>query len=147
MKLILNNCFLFLIPVFIWNYIFASKLTEVGYMTNSIGVINLEWMENILRILVFIIPLFMRFNTSSSEFIKNINLFVIGVAIYFISWLMIIYFPDSYWSTSMIGLLAPAYTPIVWLIAIGLLGQFKPYNYLSFLFVTVHILSSYLKLK
>lgn len=143
----MNSCFLLLIPIFIWNLIFTSKLTEVGYMATSIKLKKLEWFENILRVFVFTLPVFMRFDISSTDFIKHINLYAIGVVIYFISWLMIIYFPNSYWSTSMIGLLAPAYTPIIWLIAIGLLGRFKIYNYLSLLFVVVHIFSSYIKLR
>lgn len=147
MKYILNNCFLLLIPILIWNIIFTPKLTEVGFMVGSKGIKNLELFENILRIFIFMVPLFMKFDTFDQDFKNYIYLFSIGVIIYFGSWLMLIYFSDSYWSTSIIGLLAPAYTPIIWLTAIGLLGHFKVYNYLSVLFVAVHVLSSYFKLR
>ncbi|WP_425447962.1 hypothetical protein [Dethiothermospora halolimnae] len=143
----MNNCFLLLIPILIWNLIFTPKLTGVGYMVGAKDIKSLKVFEEILRMAIFIIPLFMRFDTFDKYFKNHIYLFFIGVVIYFGSWLMIIYFPNSCWSTSMIGLLAPGYTPLIWLIGIGLLGNFKAYNYLAVLFIAIHVLSSYFKLK
>jgi hypothetical protein len=31
--------------------------------------------------------------------------------------------PDSMWSLSPVGFLAPAYTPLIWLVGLALLGQ------------------------
>ncbi|QTA37911.1 hypothetical protein JYK00_09365 [Thermosipho ferrireducens] len=147
MKSILNNCFLLIIPILIWNLLFAHKLIEAGYPISTIKVKRLEWLENTLRFAVFIIPLFMKFNVSDIHFLRYLTLYIAGILIYFAAWLMIIYFPESKWSTYKIGLLAPGYTPTIWLIAIGLLGNLKIYIYLSIAFVIIHTLSSYFKLK
>jgi hypothetical protein len=44
------------------------------------------------------------------------------VGLNFASWLLLLLFPGSRWSTSGVGLLAPAYTPLLWLGALGMLG-------------------------
>ncbi|MBO8162009.1 MAG: hypothetical protein H0Z24_10315 [Thermosipho sp. (in: Bacteria)] len=147
MSVILNNCFLLLLPIFIWNLVFAHKLIEIKYPISIIKLGKLEWLENILRAIIFVFPIFMKFNVSNINFSKYFTLYIIGIVIYFTSWLLLIYFPDNYWSTNKIGLLAPAYTTIIWLVAIGLLGNSKVYSYLSVVFTIVHTFSSYLKLK
>ncbi|SHH21734.1 hypothetical protein [Thermosipho atlanticus] len=128
-------------------FVFSHKLEKVGYIISKVKFAKLDWLENILRAIVFIVPVFMNFDVSALNLTKYIILYVIGVTIYFISWLMVIYFSNSYWSKSALGLLAPAYTSIAWLIAIGMLGNLKIYNYLAVLFVIVHTFSTYFKLK
>jgi hypothetical protein len=49
------------------------------------------------------------------------------------------YSPDSAWSNSLAGFLASAYTPLLWLIEIGLISGWWPYQVLSMVFVGVHI--------
>ena len=57
------------------------------------------------------------------------------------------------WSTSRAGFLAPAYTPLLWLIGLGLTGgrlygpvPFKPWIYLvlACVFVAVHVTHAHL---
>lgn len=47
----------------------------------------------------------------------------VGTLVYFASWLALILFPASSWSASALGFTAPAYTPLLWLIGIALLGR------------------------
>jgi len=121
----LLNCLLLLLPVMAWNLIFASKLPWVyseevfskditSFITNG---------ENIFRLIVFILPVLMplRIEMQSQKF--GLWLYIAGTAIYFVSWLAQIYFPQSAWSLSAWGFLAPAYTPLIWLVGIGLIGS------------------------
>ena len=50
-----------------------------------------------------------------------------------------IYRPEAAWSRSAAGLLAPAYTPLIWRAGIALVGASWPYALLSLLFVGVHV--------
>jgi len=96
--------------------------------------------------LIFLYPLFMRFEVKASDFIRNIIIYSVGSIIYFLTWIMIIYFKNNKWSVSRIGLLAPAYTPLIWLIAIGLLGESIIYICMSTVFIAVHTYHTYIKL-
>ena len=62
-----------------------------------------------------------------------------GLVIYYASWLPLIYLPETAWSTTAAGLLAPAYTPLIWLAGIALVGGSWLYGALSLLFVVVHV--------
>jgi hypothetical protein len=46
-------------------------------------------------------------------------------------------FPQSRWSTSWLGFLAPAYTPLIWLTGLGLTGRrfYWPWPYRWWLYV------------
>ncbi len=46
----------------------------------------------------------------------------LGSLIYFLAWVPLLFAPASAWSTSLIGFMAPAYTPLLWMIGIALLG-------------------------
>jgi hypothetical protein len=144
------NCFLLLIPILAWNAIFASKL-PVAYQAEmfdkdipsavSIG-------ENVFRSLVMLIPLLMPLNFAIPTQRLGLYIFIFGLLIYFLSWTVLIVFPNNTWSMSAVGFLAPAYTPLIWLIGIGLVGTqlyFKsPYQswmyiLLSVIFLSFHI--------
>ena len=146
----LLNCMLLLIPIMAWNVAFASKLPRLyspdifeknipAFITNG---------ENIFRLVVFILPLLMpiRIETPSQKI--GLTLYIAGTAIYFLSWLAQMYSPQSAWSLSAFGSLAPAYTPLILLIGIGLIGNTlyftSPYRswvyiILSMLFVAFHL--------
>lgn len=79
-------------------------------------------------------------------------IYVVGVMIYFLSWIMQIYFTETKWSKSIFGFMAPAYSSIIWLIGIGLVGQkllfdlsysYAVYIIISFVFVIVHSMHAY----
>jgi hypothetical protein len=139
----LLNCPLLLLPIMAWNLFFANKLPlpyseEVfskdipSFITNG---------ENILRLFVFILPVLMPLRIETQSQKLGLWLYITGTAIYFISWLAQIYFPQSAWSLSVWGFLAPAYTPLIWLIGIGLIGNvlYFPSPYRSWMYIAVSI--------
>lgn len=142
---------LLLIPVFLWNLILAPYLPAP--FTPPAVTQNLpRWltfMENSLRILLFTLPFLMPWPTRSRRSRWGWWLFVAGIGIYFVSWLPLILIPNSAWSMSLIGFLAPAYTPAIWLIGLSLIGdrlfwghRYRWWMYLIpvLLFLTAHII-------
>jgi len=140
----LLNCFILVIPVCIWNIIFMTSLPK-GYSSNffwkNIPPI-IGTMENILRIIVFIFPLLMPLSLETNTQKIGFIIYIVGVIIYFLSWIMQIYYTESAWSKSVFGFLAPAYTTIIWLVGIGLTGNklFFNVNYNSVIYVIIALL-------
>ncbi len=158
LKRYLKNCFLLLIPILIWNLLFYSNLPEA--YTDSIiegGIPNwLIIVESLLRIMVMIFPLSMIFSLKTKRQKLGIGLYLFGTSIYFASWLPLIYDEYGTWSTSLVGFLAPAYTPLLWLMGIALVGEqsflgWKKANsiyiILAILFILSHIGHSVLRFK
>lgn len=117
----ITNGFVALIPILLWNIAFISKL-PLGYQSEyfdkeipkliSVG-------ENAFRLVIFVFPLFFSLKISGSILKEGGVLYLVGVLLYFISWLLLMFFPYSRWSKSIIGFTAPAFTPIIWLIGIS----------------------------
>ena len=146
----LLNCMLLLLPILAWNVVFTDKLPHLyspdifeknipAFITNG---------ENIFRLVVFMLPLLMPFHIETSTQKVGFALYIAGTVIYFLSWLAQMYFPQSTWSLSVFGYLAPAYTPAIWLVGIGLIGSrlyfaspYRSWMYivLSFIFVAFHL--------
>jgi len=151
MEIILHfalNCFLLFIPVFIWNAALYRKLPS-GYQKPAWDEIP-RWIaisENVLRIIVFILPLFLRLSLTLPVQRAGLILYGCGILLYFLSWLIPIRAPESRWSRSGPGFTAPAYTTILWLAGIMLMGQettvglpyeFFMYGIVCLLFWAVH---------
>jgi hypothetical protein len=147
----LLNCMLLLLPSMAWNLIFTSKLPlaySAGIFSKNIPSI-IAYGENIFRLPVFLLPLLMPLRIEAQNQKIGLWIYIAGTAIYFLSWLAQIYFPRSAWSLSAFGFLAPAYTPLIWLIGIGLMGgafrfsiiPFRPWIYMaiSIIFVGFHL--------
>jgi len=146
----LLNCMLLLLPIMAWNVIFSNKLPElyskeVFWKDIPSFIANVE---NVFRLLVFVLPVLMPLRISTLTQKLGMSLYVLGVLIYFGSWLLQMYFPQSNWSMSVVGFLAPAYTPLIWLVGIGLIGRelyfpihYKEWSYitLSVIFVAFHV--------
>ena len=79
--------------------------------------------ENIVRILVFAMPAFFSIGISTKTQKQGLALYLAGVALYYLSYGALIFFPDSAWSTSMIGFVATAYLNLFWMVGLGLLGE------------------------
>lgn len=79
----------------------------------------------------------LRVSTSLQK--KGLVLYVIGTVVYFASWLLLILAPESAWSRSAIGFAAPAFTPALWLLGIGLIGDSLYFNvpYKRWMFIVV----------
>ena len=146
----LVNCMLLILPIMAWNGIFSCRLPQ----TYSAEVFDKDIPsliangENISRLLVFVLPILMPIRIETESQKLGLWLYVIGVAIYFVSWLVQMALPQSAWSLSAFGFLAPAYTPLIWLVGIGLIGKelyfdspYRSWIYilLSVIFIGLHL--------
>ncbi len=107
--------------------------------------------ENIVRILVFAMPAFFSIGISTKTQKRGLILYLAGVTLYCLSYGALIIYPDSAWSTNMIGFVATAYTNIFWIVGLGLLGEkfyvptglrYRPVFYIApaALFLIFHIM-------
>ena len=125
MKLIdFVTCIWLLIPVFIWNAILYKKLPS-EYQKEKWDRIpkGLEMSENILRIIVFMFPIILNIKIGSKIEILGLWIYLAGLLIYFLSWIMQIGFRNTSWSRSKLGFTAPAYTSIFFLTGISMIGN------------------------
>lgn len=98
-----------------------SELTPAQFNKGISG--ELLICENIVRIFVFTMPAFFSVGISTNTQKRGLTLYLAGVILYYLSYLTLIIYPDSSWSTSMIGFVATAYTNIFWMIGLSLLGE------------------------
>lgn len=143
------NCFLLTLPIMVWNIVLTRKLPQdfqPAIFWKDIPAF-LTYGENISRTMVFILTLLMPLRISTLTQKRGLFLYVGGTLLYFASWVVLIIFPNSAWSNSIIGFTAPAYTPLFWLIGIGLIGNSfyfnLPYRHwffisISFIFLLFH---------
>jgi hypothetical protein len=124
------TCFLLTIPILLWDYLFTDRLPKAFQPESFWKDIPsfIAHIENISRLIMFVFISFMPIKIVTPIQKKGLVLYVIGTLLYFASWLILMYFPNSVWSKSMFGLLAPAYTPLIWLIGIGLIGNSFYFN-------------------
>ena len=139
LKLRWMNCVWLLIPVLGWNAIFSSKLAHLAFEYDEAVPKWVLLTENIFRAVVMIVPLMMPLRWDSPQATIGIIVYLIGLVVYFTTWLPLVYAPDSAWSNSLAGFLAPAYTPLLWLTGIGMISNWWPYSLISFVFVGVHV--------
>ncbi len=131
----------------IWNIVWTSKLPKAfqsEVFWKDIPAF-LTYGEKISRIAVFTLTLLMPLSIKTDLQRKGLFFYLSGTILYFASWLILIYFPDSGWSNSMLGFMAPAYTPLLWLTGIGLIGNAfyfnLPYRRLLFIFTSLLFLT------
>jgi hypothetical protein len=122
---ILSNGFVAIIPILVWNGIFTSKLPAAFSPTSFDRNVPFYIIagENTFRFTVFLMPLFLRLRISTPIGKTGTALFLFGVLLYFLSWLVLIYAPASRWSASILGFCAPACTPLIWLVGISLMAD------------------------
>ena len=144
MWLYLQNCFILLIPILIWNLIFFHKLPkaflEAEPTTIKSTIFNI--VEHLFRIIVFIMTLFLKLNITSPQQKVGLLIYLAGVLLYFISWIPLINKKETIWKNSYFGLLGPSFTPIIWLLGIALIGNksFIAIDNVSFIFISLSIL-------
>jgi hypothetical protein len=146
----LCNCFWLLVPILVFNLVFARQLPPAyqADVFESAIPLGITIPENVFRAMVMLLPLVMRPRASTQSQKLGLGLYLAGVLVYFASWGVLIVAPRSAWSISALGFMAPAYTPILWLVGIGLIGDvlvfprafFGPWMYwaLSALFLLFH---------
>ena len=125
MKSYLRNCGLLLQPIFAWNAVFAGYLPWPWSSAETWHDIPtaLAYAENAFRLFIFVLPFFMPLELTAVMQQRGLIVYGVGAGLYGASWLAILLAPDSGWSASALGFLAPAYTPLVWLAGLALLGQ------------------------
>lgn len=153
--LFLKNGFLPIIPILLWNSYFYRKLPasyQKPLFDKDIPRF-IETGENILRVLVFSFPVFIKLNYGST---KGVVLFTFGTLLYFASWLMLIYKPNSKAAKSALGFTAPASLPLIWLLGISFMADsfyfalpFSQWYYsiIAFLFVCFHFSHAFIVYK
>lgn len=116
---------LLLIPVFLWNILLApylpAALTAPAFLRELPPWFTMT--ENGLRLLIFFLPFLMPWPTRSPRTRLGIQLFITGTGLYFASWVPLLIAPNSAWSVSTVGFLAPAYTPGLWLVGLALVSE------------------------
>ncbi|MCP4132838.1 MAG: hypothetical protein GY754_17870 [bacterium] len=137
--LVLLNCFIIIIPILIWNAVFASKLPE--YMKQEVAGISRFVLiaEHVFRVPVFMFPLLipLTHNTSLSQW--GLMLASAGTIIYFLSWIPLLYFSRSEWTKKLFIRVAPAYTPLLPLAGIALIGHSWIYGIVCCIFILIHV--------
>ncbi len=147
---IVSNGFFLILPMLVWNIVFTSKLPSVfRHNLPNIGKVKfLTTGEQIFRYIIFLAPLLMRTSLSTPTGKAGLLCYIAGTALYFSSWLPQLVRPSSRWSTSMTGVLAPAFTPVIWLLGISLMTNsyyfsfvYSPWHYLvpSIVFSVLHV--------
>ena len=119
------SCGLLLLPIFLGNLAFApflpSRLSMKEFWRDIPS--SLGFLENALRAAVSILPFVMPLELKSVGQRRGLLVYGIGAAFYFCAWAAVILAPNSTWSAGPAGFLAPAYTPLIWLVGIAMLGQ------------------------
>jgi hypothetical protein len=139
----LFNCFWLLIPILLFNVLLMRRLPK-AYQPDVFWRSIPAWIgfgENALRIFVFVLPLFMPLRVSSPGQSIGFALYAAGLILYFRSWSMQVRRPQSPWSLSRWGFMAPAFTPLIWLTGIALIGDslFVPVRYSPWVYIALSV--------
>jgi hypothetical protein len=143
------SCGLLTLPILLWNAAFTHYLPPaLGSSEFWRGIPPAVTLgENGFRFAVVLLPFLMPLDLSTAAQRRGLWLFAGGMLVYFAAWIPLMLAPEAPWSTSSIGFLAPAYTPLLWLAGIGLIGRrlywpspYRPWIYiaLSCAFVAFH---------
>lgn len=119
------SCGLLTVPIFAWNIIFTCYLPPALATDEFWRDIPplVEYGENGFRFAIVVLPFLMPLEVTTVLQRRGLLLFAAGMILYFLAWIALMLFPHSEWSASWIGFLAPAYTPLIWLTGIGLVGR------------------------
>jgi len=121
----LANAFWLLAPLLLMNLVFTKDLPQL-YRSDAFQRETPRWiwvMENLFRTPVMLLPLVMRPRFSSPSQKLGLGLYGAGAFVYCLSWWLQIAHPQSTWSRSLPGFTSLAYTPLLWLAGIGLIGD------------------------
>jgi hypothetical protein len=135
----LRNCLWLLAPILVWNAVFGARLPQPGFKSDAGVPRPILLAEQALRVAAFAWPLFLPLRWETPAQRAGVALYAVGALIYFASWLPLVYAPESAWSRSAAGLLGPAYTPLLWMWGIALIGGAWPYALVAAAFVAVHM--------
>jgi hypothetical protein len=149
-----RNCIWLVAPILLMNVLLMKKLPKM-YQTEIFSNGIPMWIsigENTFRVAIFALPLLMPLHIATFSQKIGLVVYLAGVILYFLSWAMQIMFPQSQWSMSRYGFMAPSFTPLLWLIGVAMVGNslyieipYHPWVYigLSIVFLIFHNLHSW----
>ena len=138
LELRLLDCLWLILPLLAWNVILGPHIIQEAITSDAHSPKWLLTSENVVRILVFALPLFIPLQITEIWGKAGLTVYIIGTLVYFASWLPLLLAPTSAWSTSPAGLLAPRLTPYFSFLGIALIGQSWPYGLVSMVFIFLH---------
>jgi hypothetical protein len=119
-----NGIWLALPPLLFSLGLMSISQTALTAMEYNKGIPDFLMISEIIgRILVFSTPALFSVGLSTKIQKIGLGLYLAGLASYCLSYGTQNYLPDSAWSTSMIGFTASAYTNLIWMIGLGLMGD------------------------
>jgi len=119
------SCGVLTVPILVWNVActrFLPPALASNEFTRDIPAL-VTYGENALRVVVLGLPFLMPLEVATAGQRRGLVLFIVGTALYLLSWIPLMTSPQSGWSTSWPGFVAPAYTPLLWLTGLGLIGR------------------------
>lgn len=137
-QLRLVNGFWLVAPLLAFNALMASRLPP-AYTSDERVPATVAWTEGLLRVPVFVAPLLLPLRVGDPLSRAGWIGYGVGSALYLASWIAQIHLPDSRFSRSLLGRLAPAFTPLLWLAGIAMIGGSWPYAAVSGAFVAAHV--------
>ena len=137
------NCLFLILPLLAWNLIFGPKITNARITSDDHSPMWFLAAENILRMAVFILPLLIPLHLDEPLRKVGLIVYISGTLVYFVSWLPLILVPQSTWSNSTIGLMAPRITPLMGFLGIALIGESWLYGILCAFFITLHTIHGF----
>ncbi|OJU77802.1 MAG: hypothetical protein BGO09_03485 [Bacteroidetes bacterium 47-18] len=111
------NGFLLILPAIAWNAALAHRLPpffEPASLDHHIPFM-ITFSEQLFRVLFFIVVFLMPLSRTGTQIRRGGILYILGLLLYFASWVPLVWFPDSSWSVSLLGLSAPSWTPVCWM--------------------------------
>jgi hypothetical protein len=151
---IISNGYIVFLPILLWNALFYKHLPpayEIKSFNSNIPPL-ISTGEKLGRIIIFGLPVFMRLNITAPTGKIGFLTLILGIIVYFTSWLLLIFFPKSSWAKSAIGFTAPAYSIIIWLIGFAFTAnsyyfkiEYSKWHYMlpSILFTGFHFSHSF----
>ena len=136
--LYLLNCFWLILPLLAWNLVLGPRITQPAIISDAQSQKWLLVTETVTRILVFALPLIIQLQVRDIWGKSGMVVYIFGTVVYFASWMPLLLAPESDWSNSPAGLLAPRLTPFLSFLGIALIGQAWPYGLLAAAFIFLH---------
>lgn len=116
-----------IVPPMALNLAFAGRLPPAFQPTVFWAEIP-RWIavpENGFRVIAFLLLAFLPITGNRAGWV----LYLGGLAAYGAAWSALIAAPDSGWAMSYLGFAAPALTPILWMLGLGLIGRNPAFDY------------------
>jgi len=132
------NCLWLMLPLLVWNIILGPRIKDARITSDSFSPKWLLIAENVVRLFVFVLPLLLPLQLKDNVSIIGLEIYISGTLIYFGSWLPLMFAPQSAWSKSTAGLLAPRLTPFLSFLGVAFIGNNWLYAVVAALFIILH---------